>query len=155
MGVIATREYTTLHRASRPFGIVFGFQLSGNSLDSLKDNWMAQCHAIHDVNFFCNLVCVLGKGLLRYESVNLSKGEKHPLIDTDEFVNLVLTAHKRRSNSEEQDEILLRVIKEGAEDRTFGRFFTYLLIMLTRMKLNLPDIGIYIDPELPSAIERE
>lgn len=116
---------------------------------------MAQCHAIHDVNFFCNLVCVLGKGLLRYESVNLSKGEKHPLIDTDEFVNLVLTAHKRRSNSEEQDEILLRVIKEGAEDRTFGRFFTYLLIMLTRMKLNLPDIGIYIDPELPSAIERE
>lgn len=155
LGVIATREYATVHRASRPFGVVFGFQLSGNSLDSLKDNWMAQCHAVHDVNLFCNLVCVLGTGLLRYESVNLSKGEKYLLIDTDDFVRLILTAHKRSSSSEEQDEVLLRVIKEGAEDRTFGRFFTYLLIMLNRMKLNVPDLGRYIDPELPLAIVRE
>lgn len=155
LGVIATREYATVHRASRPFGIVFGFQLSGNSLDSLKDNWTAHSHAVHDVNFFCNLVCVLGKGLLRYESVNLTKGEKNLLLDTDEFVNLILTAHKRLANSEEQDEVLLRIIKESAEDRTFGRFFTYLLIMLTRMKLNVPDLGRYIDPELPISVMRE
>ncbi|STU59133.1 Uncharacterised protein [Klebsiella pneumoniae subsp. pneumoniae] len=37
LGVIATREYATVHRASRPFGIVFGFNISGNSLDSLKE----------------------------------------------------------------------------------------------------------------------
>lgn len=155
LGVIATREYVTVHRASRPFGIVFGFQLGGNSLDSLKTNWMAHSHAVHDVNFFCNLVCVLGQGLLRYENVNLTKGEKRLLIDTDEFVNLVLTTHKRLSNSEEQDEVLLRIVKEGAEDHTFGRFFTYLLIMLTRMKLNVPDLGRYIDPELPISVVRE
>lgn len=155
LGVIATREYATVHRASMPFGIVFGFQLSGNSLDSLKNNWTAHSRAVHDVNFFCNLVCVLGQGLLRYESVNLTKGEKNLLLDTDEFVNLVLTAHKREANSEEQDEVLLRIIKEGAKDRTFGRFFTYLLIMLTRMKLNVPDLGRYIDPELPITVVRE
>jgi hypothetical protein len=155
LGVIATRDYATVHRASRPFGIVFGFQLSGNSLDSLQKNWMAHSQTVHDVNYFCNLVCVLGQGILRYENVNLSRGEKHLLLDTDEFVNLVLTAHKRVANSEEQDEIILRIISEGVEDRTFGRFFTYLLIMLTRMKLNVPDLGRYIDPELPISVIRE
>ncbi|WP_455553998.1 DUF6602 domain-containing protein, partial [Comamonas kerstersii] len=155
LGVIATRDFATLHRASRPFGIIFGFQLSSNSLDSLKENWKDHSRDVHDVNYFCNLVCVLGKGLLRYESVNLTKGEKHLLIDTDEFVNLVLTAHKRHTNSEEQDEIVLRIVKEGVDDKTFGRFFTYLLIMLTRMKLNVPDLGRYIDPGLPISVVRE
>jgi hypothetical protein len=153
--VIATREYATVHRASRPFGIVFGFNISGNSLDSLKENWMAHSKAVHDVNYFCNLICVLGKGVLRYEKVNLTKGEKDLLLDTDEFVNLVLTAHKGQVNSEENDEIVLRIVKEGMEDQSFGRFFTYLLIMLTRMKLNVPDIGRYIDPNLPLSIVRE
>jgi hypothetical protein len=155
LGVIATREYTTVHRASRPFGVIFGFQLADNSLDSLKENWLLQCQEVHDVNFFSNIICVLGEGLLRYESVNLTKGEKNLLIDTDEFVNLVLTAHKKFNNAESHDEIILRIIIEGVKDRTFGRFFTYLLIMLTRMKLNVPDLGQYIDHELPMNVVRE
>lgn len=155
LGIIASRDSATLHRPSRPFGIVFGFQLSGNSLDSLKDNWAAQSQDVHDVNFFCNMVCVLGEGILRYESVNLSKGEKDLLLDTDEFVNLVQTIHKRVENNEAYDEILLRIIKESAKDRAFGRFFTYLLIMLNRIKLNTPDLGQYIDPELPISIVME
>lgn len=155
LGIIETREYVTLHRASRPFGVVFGFQLAKNSLDSLEKNWLAQCKEVHDVNFFCNLICVLGSGVLHYESVNLTRGEKHLLLDTDEFVKLVLTTHKRIDNSEEQDEMVLRIVKEGAEDKTFGRFFTYLLIMLTKMKLNTPDISRYIDPALPLSVVRE
>ncbi|MCU1778357.1 hypothetical protein NTD89_15125 [Pseudomonas sp. 14P_5.3_Bac1] len=155
LGVITSRDFATVHRASRPFGIVLGFQLSGNSLDSLTANWMQQSQEVHDVNFFCNLVCVLGEGVLRYESVNLTRGEKNLLLDTDEFVNLVLTIHKREKNKEAYDEILLRIIKEDAKDRAFGRFFTYLLIMLNRMKLNTPDLGQYIDPELPISVVRE
>ena len=155
LGVIATREYVTVHRASRPFGIVLGYQLADNSLESLKNNWQVQSARVHDVNFFCNMVVVLGQGLLRYENVNLSKGEKHLLLDTDEFVNLVLTARKRHDKGEETDKIFTRIISETACDKTFGRFFTYLLIMLTKMKLNVPDIGRYIDPELPIAIVQE
>lgn len=83
---------------------------------------MAHSKAVHDVNYFCNLICVLGKGVLRYEKVNLTIGEKDLLLDTDEFVNLVLTAHKRRVNSEENDQIVLRIVKEGMEDQSFGRF---------------------------------
>lgn len=155
LGVIATREYVTVHRASRPFGIVLGYQLANNSLESLKNNWQEQCTKVHDVNFFCNMVAVLGQGILRYENVTLSKGEKHLLLDTDEFVNLILTAHKKHANCEQADENILRIVTEAVGDKTFGRFFTYLLIMLTRMKLNVPDIGQYIDPDLPIAIVRE
>jgi uncharacterized protein DUF6602 len=155
LGVIATREYVTLHRASRPFGIVLGYQLANNSLDSLRSNWQQQCAEVHDVNFFSNMICVLGEGVLRYEHINLTKGEKHLLIHTDEFVDLVLTAHKRRDNSEPYDEIVTRIIIEHAKDKTFGRFVTYLLIMLTRMKLNVPDLGRYIDSDLPIAVIQE
>jgi hypothetical protein len=155
LGIISTREYATMHRGSRPFGIVFGFQLSGNSLQSLSENWMAHSNTVYEVNYFCNLVCVLGEGVLRYESVNLSKGEKHLLIDTDEFVNLVETSEKMRDYSGSDDDVRLRIVKEDAQDRAFGRFFTYLLIMLAKMKLNVPDLGQYIDPSLPITAFRE
>lgn len=155
IGFTATEKHIKVQRASRPFGIVFGFNLSGNSLDSLTENWKAHSHAVHDVNNFCNLICVLGKGVLRYEKVNLTKGEKDLLLDTDEFVTLVLTAHKRRANGEDVDDIILRIIQEGLEEKAFGRFFTYLLVMLSKMKLNVPDIGGYIDPTLPLFISRE
>ncbi len=117
LGVIATREYVTVHRASRPFGIVLGYQLANNSLESLKNNWQDQCTQVHDVNFFCNMVAVLGQGILKYENVNLSKGEKHLLLDTDEFVNIVLTTHKKHANGEQADEIVLRIVTEAAGDK--------------------------------------
>lgn len=155
LGVIETRQYVTVHRPSRPFGIVVGFDLGGNSLESLKSNWQELNSDIHDVNYFVNFLCVLGEGLLRYEKVNLSLGEKTLLIDTDEFVNLVLTQQKKSANNEEHDEILLRVIAEVLKDGTFGRFFVYLLVLLSRMKVNAPDLAQYVDPELPLTIVRE
>jgi hypothetical protein len=97
----------------------------------------------------------LGSGLLRYEVVNLNRGTKELLVDTDQFVNLVLTAQKRAANNETSDEVVLRIAKEAAAERTFGRVFVYLLIMLERMKLSVPDLGRYLDPDLPNMITRE
>lgn len=155
LGVIETREYVTVHRSSRPFGIIVGFNFSGNSLESLKSNWLELNAKIHDVNYFVNYLCILGEGLLRYEKVNLSLGEKTLLIDTDEFVNLVLTQKKKSANNEEHDEIIVGVVLEALKDGTFGRFFVYLLVLLSRMKVNAPDLGQYIDPELPLSIVKE
>jgi len=155
LGVIQTREYVTVHRPTRPFGLVFGYQLADNSLKSLSENWLEENQRIHDVNYFANLVCVLGVGLLHYEMVNLNLGTKELLLDTDQFVNLVQTAHKRTANDEPQDEIKLRVVEEAAGQRSFGRFLVYLLIMLARMKLVVPDLGRYLDPSLPLMIIRE
>jgi hypothetical protein len=145
----------TVHRPSRPFGVVLGYQLASNSLDSLTRNWADENARIHDVNHFANLVAVLGSGLIRYELVNLSRGTRELLVDTDHFVNTILTGQKRVTNNELGDEILLRIVSEVVAERTFGRFFVYLLIMLERMKLSVPDLGRYIDPDLPHLITRE
>ena len=153
--VIRTREYVTVHRPSRPFGIILGYEFDENSLDSLSSNWLEECQRIHDVNYFANLVCVLGGGLLHHDQANLTRGEKGSLLDTDDFVNLVLTMHKREANKESMDEVVTWIAKEELGNKSFGRFFVYLLIMLTKMKIGVPDLGRYLDPDLPILIFRE
>lgn len=155
LSVISTRDYTTVHRPSRPFGIVLGYSLADNSLQSLAKNFSDLNEEIHDVNYFTNLVAVLGEGLIHHEKVDLAAGEKHLLLDTDEFVNLILTREKRLAQGEPVDEVILRVVTEGVGDHSFGRFFVYLLLMLERLKLGVPDLGRYVDPTLPMLIHRE
>lgn len=155
LGVVQTREYVTVSRASRPFGIVLGYTLGGNSLDSLQKYFKTLNQEINDVNFFTNLVAILGEGLLWLEMVNLSRGEKSMLLDTDKFVQLVETVHKRTRTGEQSDEILTRIIVESVGNNTFGKLFVYLLIMLLGMKVNTPDIARYIDPDLGHTIIRE
>jgi hypothetical protein len=155
LSVIQTREYVTMHTPSRPFGVVLGYQLASNSLDSLSQNWAEENARIHDVNYFANAIAVLGCGLIRYELVNLSRGSKELLLDTDQFVQTIVTAQKRLANNEPTDEILMRIVADQAAERSFGRLFVYLLIMLERMKLSVPDLGRYFDPDMPVLISRE
>jgi len=155
LNLIQTRDDVTLHRPPRPFGIVLAYQLGDNSLNSLRQNWQAESDRIHDVNFFTNLIVVLGAGLLHYEVVNFSIGTRDMLLDTDQLVDLVSTVHKRDANKEPVDETLLRIVEVAAKDRTFGRFFVFLLMMLSRLRLSVPDLGRYYDPELPMLIVRE
>jgi hypothetical protein len=156
LSLIETREYMTFLRPSRPFGIVLGFRHADNSLASLERNWVEFNQEAHYVNTFANLIVVLGSGLIHFERVDLSLGEKHLLFGTDELVNLVELVQKRARNNEPSPEILLlREVIEDLGPRTFGRFFVYLLIMLERMKLSVPDLGRYLDPALPFLIHRE
>ncbi len=157
--VIRTREYVTVHRPSRPFGIVFGFDLVDNSLDSLLGNWHEANVAIHDVNYMANLVAVLvavlGGGLLLVEHVDWSLGQIGPLLDTDEYVRLMLTQQKRAAAGEPPLDVQTREVLERAGENTFGRFLVYLLMMLEQLKVGIPDLGQYIDPNLPMTIHRE
>lgn len=155
LSVIQTREYVaTFHRPPRPFGAVFAYEVADNSLRSLFSNYTEECERIHDVNYFTNLVAVLGVGLIHFEKIDWLAGEKNLLLDTDEFVNLVLTIEKQRRNSEEVA-FMYRSMADPAADKTFGRFFIYLLLMLERMRLGTPDLGRYYDPSLPIQITRE
>jgi hypothetical protein len=155
LSVITTREGATVHRPSRPFAIVLAFQLADNSLDSLSKNWDDKNKEIHTVNNFANLVAVLGSGLVHYELADLAVGEKRPLLDTDEFVDIVLTRHKRERAGEPSPDLYTRVVIEESGVRTLGRFFVYLLVMLARLKLGAPDLGRYLDPDMPILIRRE
>lgn len=153
--VIRTREYVTVHRPSRPFGIVFGFDLVDNSLDSLSGNWHEANLAVHDVNYMANLIAVLGEGLLLVEHVDWSLGQIGPLLDTDEFVKVMMTQQKRAASSEPPLDVQITEIIERTGDNTFGRFLVYLLMMLEQLKLGILDLGQYIDPNLPLTIHRE
>jgi hypothetical protein len=154
--VIRTREYATVHRPSRPFGIVFGYSPADNSLDSLLKNWTELNADIHDVNFFTNFVCVLDAGLLLMEHVDLDAGEKRVLLETDRIVDLVLLVEKRsRTKEPGADNQLIRYIKHDVGPQSFGWFFVYLLITLNGMRLGVPDLGRYIDPDLPIQVVRE
>lgn len=151
LSVVQTREYVTLDRPSRPLGIVFAFDVADNSLDSLEANWVALNSEIHDVNYFVNLVAVMGHGLLYYEHADLSAGKKTPLLDTDQYVNLIL---KLQALDDAENQIL-RIVKSDLGSRTFGRFFVLLLTILQSMKLGVPDLGRYLDPDLPHLVRRE
>lgn len=155
LSVIQTREYVTVHRASRPFGIVLGFDLAHNSLDSLAANFEERNREIHDVNFFVNLVTVIGNGLLRFERVDLNAGEKHLFLGTDELVDFILLEQKRQRNNDPDSGQLVRLVVETLGPRTFGRFFVYLLVTLEGMKLATPDLGHYVDQDFPITIHRE
>jgi hypothetical protein len=155
LSVIQTREYMTMHRPSRPFGMIFAFDLADNSLASLDQNWEERNKEVHDVNFFENLIVILGAGLLAFEMVDLTAGERHALLDTDEFVNYMLTEDKRARNNEPATGRLVRRVIEDRGAETFGRFFVYLLLALERLRLGVVDLGRYIDPDLPFAIRRE
>lgn len=155
LSIVEKEEYVTVRRASRPFGIVLGYSLSSNSLNSLKENWQTQTIQAYDVNFFANLICVLGEGIIHIHQYNLSQGTHQPLLDTDEFVDLILTVKNRQKNGQELDEIIFKYLIDEAKDLSLGRFMTYLQVMLNRMKLNQPDLTRYIDPELDMTIIKE
>jgi hypothetical protein len=156
LSIVKTREYVTLDRPSRPFGLVFAFSLAENSLDSLTANWAEINDGIHLVDQFANLVAVLGSGLLYYEGVDFLRGEKHMLLDTDDYVEFLETAKKREKTGEiTSGDMILRIIQENRGAKTFGRLLVYLMVVLERMKLVVPDLGRYMDPSLPMRVRRE
>jgi hypothetical protein len=139
---------------SAPFGIILSYSLRNTSLESLLENLAEKNYQIPSADQLVNFVAVLGQGIIRHEQVNFSIGEKFLLIDTDDLMNFLRLLSKRRRNNEEGDEIILRMIVEHLGDNTFGRFYVYLLTILLRMKLNIPDLGSYLDPDLSTGIPK-
>lgn len=155
LSVISTRDYVTVHRPSRPFGLILGYQLDGNSLASLADNWAEENKRVHDVNFFVNAIGVLGTGVLNYELIDLAAGTKETILHTDTFVNTILTAHHATSQGLPVPDRFFRIVQHSLGTRTFGRFYIYLLLLLSGIRLGVPDLGAYLDPELPPLIFKE
>jgi hypothetical protein len=156
LSIIQTRERTmVLHRPTRPFGIVFGFDLGDNSLQSLVENWDELNKGVYWINNFVNLVAVLGVGIIHPDRIDFDAGETHPLLDTDELVTLWETQDKRTRNNEPLLNVNIRTVGQALGQRTLGRFFVLMLVMLERLKLGVPDLGQYLDPTMPMVIHRE
>lgn len=155
LSIVQTRDSMAALRPSTPFGIVVGYQLADNSLVSLRQNYYEENNRIHFVHYFANLIAVLGCGLVYPEVVDFRDGTKQPLLDSDQFGINLQTIDKHRKEGATEDAMLVRIIEIAAGDRTFGRLFVFLLMMLARLRLGVPDIAQYYDPELPMTIQRE
>ena len=155
LGVVDLGDSVTVRRGSRPFGIVFGYQVADNSLASLRVNVEELQKEIHLSNYFVNLVSVLGSGSIYNEGIRWDKGEKFPLIDTDQSVRFFEDVQfDQRRGVDVDHKYGFRVVLEPSET-AFGRFLSYLQIILSRMALNSPDIGAYLGAGTPPLIVRE
>jgi len=155
LGVIQTREYVTVHRPSRPFGLIFGYQLAGNSLGSLTDNLITFHRQVYNTDYFVNLVAVLGTGNIYMEGMRWDLGERFHLLDTDDTVRFFENLQHDVKHGVDVDKKY--GVKYSVDDGpdSFGRFFAYLQVLLSKMKLNTPDVGQYLGTPMPPLIVRE
>ena len=145
LAIIRKTEHVTLARPGRPFGVVIGYRLKDNSLNSLIGNWMECNKEIGVVNNWINIIAVLGEGLI---IVGRRKGDKvvEPLLDTDSLVNFTLGAMEGKN-----DGLIVPLPLQFGED-TLMFFYFYLNALLAQTQIVPVDIGRYIDPSLPLII---
>ncbi|WP_438802389.1 hypothetical protein [Herbaspirillum rubrisubalbicans] len=62
-----TADFNVVRPKPKPFGVVFAYGLSGNSLDSLCDN-LVEWAANNSPEVWPNYVCVLGVGCIHYQN---------------------------------------------------------------------------------------
>lgn len=145
LAVVRKIEHVTLARPGRPFGIVFGYQLKGNSLDSLANNWMEINEEIGVVNNWINMIAVLGEGvILLFRKKDESSLE--PFLETDSLVNFTLAAMEGKNDGK----VLPSPLPYGED--TLMYFYFYLNAILARTQIVPVDIGRYVDPRLPPIV---
>lgn len=139
-------EHVTLHRPSRPFGVVFGYQLKNNSLKSLAENWIEVNKEVGVVNNWINMIVVLGEGIILIEKV--TDGEEQLLLDTDSLVNYTLAAQEGENDGN------IKISIRDYKEETLMWFYFYLTSILARTSLSPVDIGKYVDRSLPPIIHK-
>lgn len=144
-----TADRVELGYPSRPFGFIFGGSLAGNSLSSLKNNY-SEFSQSKPANFWPNLTVVLDCGMLYPEGVNLSRGTKEILIDTDCLCLFIEKWEYNRRTKNEEDEILIRIVNESSQI-AFGLFYLHLLSVLGSMSLYAPDLHRYLTGKFGTA----
>lgn len=145
LAVIRKTEHVTLARPGRPFGVVFGYRLKDNSLNSLVGNWMECNKDIGVVNNWINMIVVLGEGLILIGR-RKSDSVVEPLLDTDSLVDFTLAAMEGKNDG------MVAPLPLRFGDNTLMFFYFYLNALWARTQIVPVDIGRYIDPSLPLMI---
>lgn len=145
LAVIRKTEHVTLARPGRPFGVVFGYRLKGNSLDSLVQNWMAINREVGIVNNWINMIAVLGEGLIILGR-RKSETAVEPFLETDALVNYTFAAKEGKNDGN------VHALPLAYSDDTLMFFFFYSSAMLARTQVVPVDIGRYVDPNLPPIV---
>ena len=145
LAFIRKPEHYTVLRPGKPFGVVFGYSLKGNSLESLAANWMEFNKEIGPVDFWINMIVILDEGIILISREN-EDGDRQPLLETDALVNFTSDAQKGKNDGN------FRVLPLLQKEDTLLYFYFYLNALLARTQIAPVDIGRYIDPSLPPLI---
>lgn len=98
---------------------------------------------------------MLNEGNIFLEGLRWEEGEKIHLIETDQTVLFFeRVAHAQREGQNVEGKFGVRWLDELSPE-PFGRFLSYLQVILSRMYLNPPDIGAYLGSDMPPLILRE
>ncbi len=134
---------------------MFGYQLAGNSLDSLKTNIQNLNKEIFFSAYFVNLICVIGIGNIFLEGIRWDRGEKSHLIETDGTVKFFEDIEfDKRHGVDISKKYGIRFVPEQ-DSESFGRFLSYLQVILSCMVLNVPDLGAYVGAGMPPLILKQ
>lgn len=80
------KSAAAFYQTNPPFGVIFAYDLGGNSLDSLRKNLSEWCKN-NPPNVWPNLICILNKGIIRF-----SEGLKQALHSSDINNNCQISA---------------------------------------------------------------
>jgi hypothetical protein len=129
----------TYGRRTTPFGVVIGFQLANNSLDSLAAN-ITEFENESDVPLAVNMVIVMGRGMIVVEGISKANQERHIFLTLEDLAQF--QEDLTEQGTEVHIEYSFEVLEFGG--LAFGRFFTYLTALLTRANLGKPDLANYM-----------
>lgn len=109
------------HKRPKPFGIVFGYLLDGNSLESLVKN-LEEWEKNNLPEFWPNLVIILGNGIIFHR-----KDRFDPIIKSELFTEECCPTYI------------------AYEDDSFFHFYSYLLDLCNNIQLPRIEISKYLD----------
>jgi len=133
-------------KPSLPFGIIFAYDLDRNSIKSLFDNLEDFEKELLFLHHNVNLIVVLQHGLIYYYFIDYNIKTNRIILSSDDIHSIYSKIHLIEKNIE-----LTRMI-EYSKENTFGKFFIYLLGILGKMKLCIPNIDNYYNPRYPIII---
>ncbi|MEW4338451.1 DUF6602 domain-containing protein [Chromobacterium vaccinii] len=123
--------YTVASPRSRPFGVVFAYALSGNSIDSLREN-LREWESCHSPEVWPNYICVLNEGCIYHQHLlekcidsNAIKKECHTVavkFKNDSLFNFYCTVHDMCSRIKLGPVLLERYFSPGIK---IGRFSVF------------------------------
>jgi hypothetical protein len=153
VGIVRKEQSTNLRFSSRPFGMIFAYQLADNSLESIAAN-LVEANNEKIIELFTNITCVLGVGNVFLRKIRWDLGEISPMMDTDSMAETKEILDYNLRTGKSVDNVMIDVHAEKSTE-SFGRFLSYLHVVLSRMLLNTPDIGAYLGEGMPALVSRE
>jgi hypothetical protein len=133
----------TKDKYSLPFGIIFAFDVADNSLESLLKNQIKFDKDIDLLQHNVNYIIILKHGIIHYLFIDENSGKDWKILTSQEIKEFSCIVKVK-------DKVEMKRIGEKGD--SFGKFYIYLLGILSKMNLCIPNMDDYYNPRFPILI---